>query len=137
MKTTISSHSPSQSRSGFTLIELLIVIAIIAALALISFPAAALVMNQARKAQASAQVENLVAAIKQFDVAYGVLPLPEGSSEDDELETDSDFIDILTGYDQDGNVGSSRGYGPGARLWFHFNEGGSRNRGVHESTAFP
>jgi len=104
MKTITQKRSEgATTRSGFTLIELLIVIAIIAALALISFPAAALVMNQAKKTQAASQVANIENAIKLFEADYGVLPPVEGASDTEKIETDSDFIDILTGQDKDLN----------------------------------
>jgi prepilin-type N-terminal cleavage/methylation domain-containing protein len=84
--------------SGFTLLELLIVISIIAILAAIAFPATALVMNQARKAQAAQQVAGIVNAIKLFETQYSVLPLGSSAGEE-QLDTDQLFIDILTGHD--------------------------------------
>ena len=99
MKTLKTTRRPA---TGFTLLELLIVISIIAILAAIAFPATSLVMNQARKAQASAQVEGLVNAIKLYETTYAVLPLGSGGGEDT-VPTDQDFIDILTGHDRDQN----------------------------------
>ena len=96
MKTTTSKRP-----SAFTLLELLIVISIIAILAAIAFPATSLVMNQARKAQASQQVAGLVNAIKLFETQYSVLPI--GTNGEEEIPTDQEFIDILTGQDRDQN----------------------------------
>ena len=98
MKTTFQ----RTSHRGFTLPELLIVISIIAILAAIAFPATSLVMNQARKAQAAQQVAGLVNAIKLYETTYSVLPVGLGGGED-EVPTDQDFVDILTGHDRDQN----------------------------------
>ncbi|MFT5109444.1 MAG: prepilin-type N-terminal cleavage/methylation domain-containing protein [Verrucomicrobiales bacterium] len=97
MKTTKSTR-----QAGFTLLELLIVISIIAILAAIAFPATSLVMNQARKAQASQQVSGIVNAIKLFETQYSVLPI-SGSGGEEEIDTDQAFVDILTGVDTTGN----------------------------------
>jgi len=97
MKTTKSTRA-----SAFTLLELLIVISIIAILAAIAFPATSLVMNQARKAQASQQVAGIVNAIKLYETQYSVMPIGDSGGEQD-LPTDQNFIDILTGQDRDQN----------------------------------
>ena len=97
MKTTKSTRA-----SAFTLLELLIVISIIAILAAIAFPATSLVMNQARKTQAAQQVANIVNAIKLYETQYSVLPLGASGGEE-EVPTDQNFVDILTGHDRDQN----------------------------------
>jgi hypothetical protein len=59
-------------------------------------------MNQARKAQAAQQVAGIVNAIKLYETQYSVLPLGNSGGEE-EIPTDQDFIDILTGHDRDQN----------------------------------
>lgn len=70
-------HAPCSTlrkRSAFTLIELLIVIAIIAILAGLAFPAVQGALNSGKKAQARNDVQQLAAAIKAFQLEYGRLP---------------------------------------------------------------
>lgn len=62
------------SNSAFTLIELLIVIAIIAILAGLAFPAVQGALESGKKAQARNDVHQLAAAIKAFQLEYGRLP---------------------------------------------------------------
>ena len=88
--------------SGFTLIELLVVISIIAILAAISIPTMGLVMNQFRKTQAATQIGNLVNAINLYESKYGTLPIGRSGGEEP-LETNQDFMDILTGEDREQN----------------------------------
>lgn len=67
----------SQPRSlslAFTLIELLTVIAIIAILMGLLFPAIGVVKESARKAQARNDCVNIVAAVKQYYAEYGKYP---------------------------------------------------------------
>jgi prepilin-type N-terminal cleavage/methylation domain-containing protein len=59
---------------GFTLVELLIVIAIIAILAGLAFPAVQGALQSGKKAQARNDVHQLAAAIKAFQLEYGRLP---------------------------------------------------------------
>ena len=71
MKTT------SQSRGAalaFTLVELLTVIAIIAILMGLLFPAIGIIKEQARKVQAKNDVTNIVAAVKAYYTEYGKYP---------------------------------------------------------------
>ena len=65
--------------SGFTLLELLIVIAIIAILASVAFPVTALVIKQARKAEARNEVVNIVRAVKAYDFEYSKMPIARPS----------------------------------------------------------
>ncbi len=69
-----SPRSAVPSRSGFTLIELLTVIAIIAILMGLLFPALAGVKENARKVQARNEVAQIVAAVKQYYTEYGKYP---------------------------------------------------------------
>lgn len=69
MKTTSST-----SRSGFTLIEMLVVIAIIAILAGLLFPAINRALETAKRNQAASDVRSIAAAIHMFYNEYGYLP---------------------------------------------------------------
>ena len=65
---------PLESDRGFTLIELLTVIAIIAILMGLLFPAVAAVKEAAKKAQAKNDCVGIVAAVKQYNAEYGKYP---------------------------------------------------------------
>lgn len=70
-------NSPSRRLStaaAFTLVELLTVIAIIAVLMGLLFPAIGIIKEQARKVQAKNDVTNIVAAVKQYYTEYGKYP---------------------------------------------------------------
>jgi len=69
-----SSFSPPRKASGFTLIELLVVIAIIAILAGLGFPALQGALQSGKKAQARNDIQQIVAAIRAFQLEYGRLP---------------------------------------------------------------
>jgi prepilin-type N-terminal cleavage/methylation domain-containing protein len=73
------SFSPNQRKSGFTLIELLTVVAIIAILMGLLFPALNAAKNGARKAQARSDETSLVNAVRAYYTDYGVYPLVGGS----------------------------------------------------------
>ena len=68
-----NSHAPASHR-GFTLIELLTVIAIIAILMALLFPAVAAVKEAAKKAQAKNDCVGIVAAVKAYNAEYGKYP---------------------------------------------------------------
>src|SRR5471032_2661647 len=61
--------------NAFTLVELLTVIAIIAILMGLLFPALQIVKDQANKVKAKTDVVNTVAAVKQYYTEYGKYPL--------------------------------------------------------------
>jgi prepilin-type N-terminal cleavage/methylation domain-containing protein len=65
---------PPLPSPGFTLIELLTVIAIIAILMGLLFPAIGAVKENARKAQAKSDVTQIVAAVKAYYTEYGKFP---------------------------------------------------------------
>ena len=105
MRTKLFSNSTKRKLSAFTLIELLIVIVIIAILASVAFPVTALVMEQARKAEAKNEVSNLVNAIKMYELEYGKLPFLAGEGGESDLEMDTfqdNIISVLAGYNVDG-----------------------------------
>jgi prepilin-type N-terminal cleavage/methylation domain-containing protein len=91
MKTRFSSPLASPA---FTLIELLTVIAIIAILMGLLFPAVAAVKENARKVQAKNDVAQIVAAVKAYYAEYGKYPpLTEpGSAAGGNTVTTDDFI---------------------------------------------
>jgi prepilin-type N-terminal cleavage/methylation domain-containing protein len=68
-------HLRPSSPAGFTLVELLTVIAIIAILMGLLFPAIGIAKEQARKAQARTDVVGICAAVKQYYAEYGKYPL--------------------------------------------------------------
>jgi len=61
--------------NAFTLVELLTVIAIIAILMGLLFPAIQIVKDQANKVKAKTDIVNTVAAVKQYYTEYGKYPL--------------------------------------------------------------
>ena len=76
-------------RRNFTLVELLVVIGIIAILAGMLMAGIMYAPAKAQKAKAQAEVTTLVNAIKQYESAYGVLPIPTGAlSSDGTLASD-------------------------------------------------
>ena len=104
MRTIISSNISKSKSSAFTLIELLIVIVIIAIFS-VAFPVTALVMEQARKAEAKNEVTNLVNAIKMYELEYGKLPFQAGEGGESDLEMDTfqdNIISVLAGHNVDG-----------------------------------
>jgi len=91
-------NSSSQSRSfapAFTLVELLTVIAIIAILMGLLFPAIGVIKEQARKVQAKNDVTNIVAAVKQYYTEYGKYPTLEAAAAT--VETDAFAGDTESG----------------------------------------
>lgn len=82
-----NTSQPRAAASAFTLVELLTVIAIIAILMGLLFPAIGIIKEQARKVQAKNDVTNIVAAVKQYYTEYGKYPAvqdppPTGGTDD-------------------------------------------------------
>lgn len=69
--------SISRSRPGFTLIELLTVIAIIAILMGLLFPAVGAVKETAKRAQAKNDLTQIVVAVKAYYTDYGKYPVDQ------------------------------------------------------------
>jgi len=82
--------------SAFTLIELLVVITIIGILAGLSFPAISGALNAAKKAEASAMVNQLKIAMTSYQTEYGVWP---GSVTSETAFDADDLYDLLIGED--------------------------------------
>jgi prepilin-type N-terminal cleavage/methylation domain-containing protein len=82
-------------RRNFTLVELLVVIGIIAILAGMLMAGIMYAPAKAQKAKSQAEITTLVNAIKQFESAYGVLPIPDGVTSDGEL-SDGDYDKMIT-----------------------------------------
>lgn len=76
----MNSRSYKPSQTAFTLVELLTVIAIIAILMGLLFPAIGIVQNQARKAEAKTACMNILAAVKAYQTEYGKYPNPKGAT---------------------------------------------------------
>ena len=70
----ITTHPPRTT--AFTLIEMLVVIAIIAILMGLAFPAFQSVQNSAKRTQAKNDITQLVTAVNAFYTEYGRYPLP-------------------------------------------------------------
>ncbi|MDB6154897.1 MAG: xcpT 2 [Chthoniobacteraceae bacterium] len=74
LHSSLPNSQRASSRAGFTLIELLTVIAIIAILMGLLFPALASVKESARKAQARNDIVGIMTAVKQYYTEYGKYP---------------------------------------------------------------
>lgn len=95
MKTT---SQPRSTAEAFTLVELLTVIAIIAILMGLLFPAIGIVKEQARKVQAKTDVTNIVAAVKQYYTEYGKYPPVVATATAPTATAPDDFIgDVASG----------------------------------------
>ncbi|MDD9865821.1 MAG: prepilin-type N-terminal cleavage/methylation domain-containing protein [Verrucomicrobiales bacterium] len=65
-----------QAKRGFTLVELLVVIAIIAILAAMLLPTLSKAKDSAKKAQAKTEMQNIAAAVRQYNAEYNRYPMP-------------------------------------------------------------
>ncbi len=84
-----------RAKSGFTLVELLVVISIIIVLAAMSFGAAQMAMNKARKTQALADISAIEQSIERFFSEYS--RFPNISSQSDEVQTTGEAgVELLT-----------------------------------------
>jgi prepilin-type N-terminal cleavage/methylation domain-containing protein len=95
-------------RSGFTLIEMLVVIAIIAILAGLLFPAINRALETAKRNQAAADVRSIAGAITMFYNDYGYLPIELSRQGDNDISAESEaevqrIIQVLTAVDRGAN----------------------------------
>ena len=108
---TLTSRGP-----GFTLIELLTVIAIIAILAALLFPAVKIVIVKGEASQARGDIKNIEHAIQSFKNEYGILPTKDqgSSSENTTCYYDSNayYIYNILRAAGDTTFGTSTDYNP-------------------------
>jgi len=103
---------------AFTLVELLTVIAIIAILMGLLFPAIGIVKDQARKAEAKTACAGIVAAVKAYNTEYGKYPVADAASTADlkvggsESALNSDLFYILRARAQGKNQTPAHTYNP-------------------------
>ena len=64
------------AKRGFTLVELFVVIAIIAILAAMLLPTLSKAKDSAKKAQAKTEMQNIAAAVSQYNAEYNRYPMP-------------------------------------------------------------
>jgi prepilin-type N-terminal cleavage/methylation domain-containing protein len=107
----MNSHPQTHNHPpGFTLVELLTVIAIIAILMGLLFPAIGIVKDQARKAEAKTACAGIVAAVKAYNTEYGKYPVGDNTATGDLKQggntgnNDKLFM-ILRAKDGTGNAG--------------------------------
>jgi prepilin-type N-terminal cleavage/methylation domain-containing protein len=90
----MQSHAHSPTSRGFTLIELLTVIAIIAILMALLFPAYEAIKDQGRKASASVAVQGIISAVKNYYTEYGKFP---DITDPNSTSTTSSTNDLIVG----------------------------------------
>jgi prepilin-type N-terminal cleavage/methylation domain-containing protein len=91
---------PRSASAGFTLVELLTVIAIIAILMGLLFPAINIAREQARKTQAKTDCAQITAAVKAYYAEYGKYPLPTNAV------TPNNPQDVIFGQSAGSSLGS-------------------------------
>jgi len=112
-----------RARGAFTLLELLVVIALLAVLGGLLFPAAGVARGFAQKTRTRAQFGQWALAFEQFRADYGSYPLVDSSGRIDPIR----FVAALTGHDPAGrpltgaslfgNVRRARYYSPTHSEW--------------------
>lgn len=86
-----------QSRPGFTLIEMLTVVAVIAILVAMLFPAIGAVRKKADRAKAQAEANSIASAIKSYYTEYGKWPVAATSQggADKVYTNNADIVRVL------------------------------------------
>ena len=113
--------SDAKFRGGFSLIEILVVIAIVAILMALLFPAFTGVQDQAKRTQAKNDIAQIVTAVNAFYTEYGQYPCDAqtGNEGADFFAADDNanntLFDILRGDPTNGNVQT---YNPKAIAFF-------------------
>jgi prepilin-type N-terminal cleavage/methylation domain-containing protein len=113
--------SDAKFRGGFSLIEILVVIAIVAILMALLFPAFTGVQDQAKRTQAKNDIAQIVTAVNAFYAEYGQYPCDAqtGNEGADFFAADDNanntLFDILRGDPTNGNVQT---YNPKAIAFF-------------------
>lgn len=94
-------------RSGFTLIEMLVVIAIIAILSSLLFPAVTKALETARRNKARVEAQSIAAAINVFFNDYGYFPIAfaQQSGNADVTPDTAEVIQTLLAIDGGDNAG--------------------------------
>lgn len=95
---------PQKDKHAFTLIELLIVIAIIAILVGLLFPAFKAVQNQARQVQAKNDLTQIVNAVNAFYTDYGKYPL---ATDDSTISNNADLFYTLRAVSAGANLNNA------------------------------
>ena len=94
-----------KQRAAFTLLELLVVVGIIAILAGILLPMVGAAFRKAEQATARQAVHAIAAAIEQYQVEYGKLPIANDAQHGavDGAESHTDVMDALMAKNDDAN----------------------------------
>lgn len=97
-----------KSIKRFTIIELLTTIAIIAILASLLMPAVFKYQQRAKRVKAQAEMNSIVAAIKNYEMTYGILPIPASWSNGNTATPYENLITLLTDVPKTGGDASYR-----------------------------
>lgn len=83
-------------RRLFTLIELMTVMIIISILIGLLIPTILLVKRQAMKTLAKSQMNAIATAIRTYEATYGVMPIPDGWTDENQGSKYDDLMALLT-----------------------------------------
>jgi prepilin-type N-terminal cleavage/methylation domain-containing protein len=124
--------SCKRSNTGFTLIELLVVITIIGLLAGLAFPAISGALKAAKKAEASAMVNQLRVSLTAYQTEYGNWPTGIFANETTPVESDdSNLYDLLRGKD------TPAGENPRLIVFMEFNAKILRAGALAQANSYP
>jgi prepilin-type N-terminal cleavage/methylation domain-containing protein len=99
-----SSNKARRSDEAFTLLELLVVIAMIAVLAGLLFPAIQSILERAKKVQAKNDLTQIVTAVNAYYTEYGKYPI---ATDDNPLNNTADLFYTLRAISTGANTGNS------------------------------